>query len=55
MRELNVCEIEEVNGGLSPSAGGSLQLGLMGAALAIGSGGIAVFAFAAAIICYSLE
>ena len=55
MRELNVNEIEQVNGGLTPSGGGSLQLGLMGAAIAIGSGGVAALAFFAAVICYSLE
>lgn len=59
MRELTITEIDQVGGGieigLDYEQGSSLQLGLAGAALAVGSPIVAGFAFGAAIMLSVLD
>jgi hypothetical protein len=54
IRELTMTELTSVDAGMKPEHGAALQLGLMGAAFFIGSGGIGALAFGAAWICYSM-
>lgn len=54
MRELNVNEIEQVNGGLSAERGAMAEAAIAGAAFAVGSTGVGLIATFAVLACIAM-
>lgn len=54
MRELNIIEVSQVNGGLSAERGAIAEAAIAGAAFAVGMTGVGLIATAAVLVCVAI-